>query len=71
MRRRKHAETEHVVFDLRRCKACGDCAISCPSGVLGMVALLRHRHVHVDHAERCVGCMKCAESCAEKAIMAL
>lgn len=58
-----HHRTRFVEFDLRRCQACGRCVEACPRQVLGMVAFFRHRHVHVDHADRCRGCRACAAAC--------
>lgn len=65
---RRHTSTEHVQIDVRRCTACGRCIAACPQGVLGMVAFFRHKHVHVDRADRCVGCLACVAACRKGAI---
>jgi len=66
--RLRHDRTAHIAVDTRLCVACGTCVDACPREVLGMIALLRHRHVHVDHADRCRGCLKCVRSCQNGAI---
>ncbi len=64
----RHNRTVHVRIDTALCKACGHCVASCPQQVLGMIAILRHRHVHVDRAANCKGCARCVRICTEGAI---
>ncbi|MBI5545457.1 MAG: 4Fe-4S binding protein [Deltaproteobacteria bacterium] len=64
----RHDRTAHIRIDLARCAACGRCAEACPREVLGMISVLRHRHVHVDRADECRGCQACVAACAQKAI---
>ena len=59
----RHDRTAFVRFDMKRCIACGDCIMACPSKVLGIISFLNHRHVHVDHAADCKGCRKCLAAC--------
>ena len=66
----RHAQTEHIVVETRLCEACGDCISACPKEVLGMVSMLWHRHVRVDHAALCIGCGKCVAACSHGAIKA-
>lgn len=67
----RHDRTSFVELVPGACAACGDCAAACPRRVLGMLAILGHRHVHVDHAAACVGCRRCVASCARGAIREL
>ena len=66
----RHHATAFITIDLRACKACGACVAVCSREVLGLIALGRHRHVHVNCAEACKGCGRCIEVCAEQAICA-
>ena len=59
----RHDETTFVRIDMRLCAACERCVSACSRGVLGMIALLGHRHVHVDLASACKGCLKCVAAC--------
>ena len=64
----QHHETRFISIDLSLCEACGGCVDACPRGVLGMVALFNHYHVHVDRASKCRGCYQCMETCPQIAI---
>ncbi len=59
----RHNETRHVRVDVGRCDACGTCASACPQGVLDMIDLRFHKHMHVSRAGQCRGCGKCVAAC--------
>jgi len=64
----RHNQTEFIQIDIRSCIACGQCVAACSRNVLGLLSILRHRHVHVDHPDRCKGCYKCIKACEQRAI---
>ncbi|HMA92364.1 MAG TPA: 4Fe-4S binding protein, partial [Polyangiaceae bacterium] len=64
----RHSRTPYVDIQLRECVACYGCVSACQQGVLGKVAIGRHRHVHVDQPTRCTGCGRCVRSCSQRAI---
>jgi len=66
----RHDRTAFVNLDLRRCVACGKCAMACLRQVLGIIAFLGQRHAHVDRAADCKGCRKCIASCSRGVIRA-
>jgi Pyruvate/2-oxoacid:ferredoxin oxidoreductase delta subunit len=65
---RSHRETAFITIARDRCTACEQCTTVCPRHVLGIVAAWRHRHVHVDRASDCKGCLECVRACASHAI---
>jgi Pyruvate/2-oxoacid:ferredoxin oxidoreductase delta subunit len=65
---RSHRETAFITIARDRCTACEQCTTVCPRHVLGIVAVWRHRHVHVDRASDCKGCLECVRACASHAI---
>jgi len=64
----RHHQTAFIRIDTGSCHACGACINACRGQVLGMIAIFRHRHVHVDHAEACRGCRRCVKACSHGAI---
>lgn len=68
--RRRHFETAFIAVATRLCQACGQCVEACPQGVLTMISLPGHRHVHVSRAEQCKGCLRCVRACQAGAIQA-
>jgi len=64
----RHNHTLHVQFNTRQCQACGKCVKACPKHVLGTIAFLSHRHVHVEKANSCIGCNACIRACQHQAI---
>lgn len=66
--RRSHTQTQHIKIDNHKCKACWDCVNTCPKNVIGKVNLFFHKHLHIDYAEQCIGCLKCVKVCKFQAI---
>ena len=66
----KHNTTPHVLLHTNRCIACGKCVKACPKGILELISMLIHKHVHVKQADLCIGCFKCVKACPQKAILA-
>jgi 2-oxoglutarate ferredoxin oxidoreductase subunit delta len=66
--KRNHRESAFVHLDTRRCKACWKCLSACPRRVIGKVAILWHKHVRIDKAEDCLGCLKCVKVCESGAL---
>lgn len=64
----RHYCTAFIEIELRQCIACGDCVTTCPRHVLGIIAYLGHRHVHVDRGADCKGCRKCIAACSRGVI---
>lgn len=64
----RHDRTAHVRFKTSLCTGCGQCVESCRQGVLGLLPLKLHRHIHVDHQEACTGCGRCIRTCADGAV---
>ena len=64
----KHNTTPYILLLANRCKNCGKCVTACPKAVLNQINLPIHKHVHVAHADLCVGCLNCVRACREKAI---
>ena len=58
-----HISTEHIQLNTRACKACWDCVITCPNGVIGKISFLGHKHTIFEAAEKCTGCQKCIKTC--------
>jgi ferredoxin len=67
----RHDCTAYIQVDRRRCLACGACVSACAKEVLGIVSFFYHRHVHVDDAASCCGCLRCVHACPQNAILVL
>ena len=48
-----------------------DCVDVCPQGVLGKLDLRFHRHVRIERAENCKGCLLCLDACSHQAILSM
>lgn len=51
------------VFDYKKCVSCGDCARSCPAGIIDMTS-----GKPVPNLEKCIRCFCCHELCPKKAV---
>ncbi len=69
--RRSHMQTKHIKIDNHICKAYWDCVNKCHKAVIGKVNLFFHKHSHIDHAEKCIGCFRCITACKFEAISKL
>jgi ferredoxin len=63
-----HLQTRFIRIDSNACKACWQCIGACQQGVIGKVDLFFHKHSHIDHADKCIGCLKCTRVCPAQAI---
>jgi ferredoxin len=63
-----HDRTGYIRADRRNCDACGKCSAACENGVLEIIDIRIHAHVHVRKAENCAGCMRCVRACPNGAI---
>jgi ferredoxin len=55
------------VFYPDRCSECGDCAETCPTGI---ISIDTGGYIHEKATEDCIGCMACVRSCENDARMA-
>ncbi|WP_027717988.1 ATP-binding protein [Desulfovirgula thermocuniculi] len=53
-----------VTVDIEKCEGCGECADSCPGGVLEM----RDGKCHVVNPDECLGCETCVTVCPSGAV---
>ncbi len=60
-----------VVVDIEKCKGCGLCIVSCPSGVLELAKEVNKKSYHysyMENAENCTGCCSCSLVCPDVVI---
>jgi 2-oxoglutarate ferredoxin oxidoreductase subunit delta len=59
----------YVWLNPHGCEACWSCLDACPSGAIGKVSFLWHRHAVFVNSEACTGCLKCVKVCPVKAFI--
>lgn len=57
-----------ITIDSEICKKCGNCAMTCPVGVIQQTAKGKNPLISEDHLGHCVGCGHCVAICPQGAI---
>ncbi|MGE0076433.1 MAG: ferredoxin family protein [Bacteroidales bacterium] len=68
---RAHNRTPFIYLDTRKCKACWECLMVCPSKVIGKIDLPWHKHALITKSSACLGCFKCVRICKFDAYTAI
>ncbi len=66
---REIQETDFIMFDKVKCRACWKCVGACPEKVFGKINIIIHKHAIMKHGSRCIGCGKCVKACGHGAIV--
>lgn len=64
----KRQSAEQIRLNTRMCRACWKCVTTCPQKVFGKIDFPFHKHVRIEHGERCLGCLVCVQTCPHGAI---